>query len=89
MLLFSITFLEGKAVCTLIHRRVRFVSAYCDAVEGAVIGRIGVVPAVLHGTFDAFVEIHDIYLLNKYGFIYYYFRDDIKIFNDLSKNHGF
>lgn len=64
----ALLFLEGKAVCTLIHRRVRFVSTYCDAVEGAVIGRIGVVPAVLYGTFDAFVEIHDIYLLNKYGF---------------------
>ncbi len=48
---------ERQTICTLIHGRVCFVGTYCDAVQGTVILRSGMVRALLYRTFDAFIDV--------------------------------
>ena len=50
---------EGQAVGALILGGVALVGAHHDPIQGAVVGVLGVVGALLDGTLDALVGVHN------------------------------
>lgn len=59
--------LERQTICALIHSRMRFVSSYRDAVQGAKVLQSRMVFALLYRTFDTLIDVaHICYLLFRF-----------------------